>query len=242
MLPLRKLFDTYANFRPVRLPLEFADFSPLKKERLGRDGIDIIMIRELVGGNYFGRKVEGSTTGWEFAVDVGRYDRFQVERIAHVAFKEAQRRNGKLANVSKQNVMAEGRLWNHIVHEIAAKYPEVSLQDVIVDNMAFQLVVNPSQYNGVALLENMQGDILTDQAGGILGSLGLMPSACLNPETGRGYFEPAHGSAPDIAGKGIANPFSMDRVGCTDAREGLWAIRRSRNRLVGALLGLWQWL
>jgi 3-isopropylmalate dehydrogenase len=209
LLPLRKRFDTYANFRPVRLPLEFANFSPLKEERLG-NGIDILMIRELVGGNYFGRKVEGSENNWEFAVDEGRYERTQVERIAHVAFKEAIRRNGKLTNVSKQNVMAEGRLWNHIIHEVAVKhYPGVKLQDVIVDNMAFQLVVNPSQYNGVVLLENMQGDILTDQAGGILGSLGLMPSACLNPETGKGYFEPAHGSAPDIAGKGIANPFSM---------------------------------
>ena len=117
------------------------------------EGIDILMIRELVGGNYFGRKVEGSENGWEFAIDEGRYERAQVERIAHVAFKEAIRRNGKLTNVSKQNVMAEGRLWNHIVHEVANKhYPEVRLQDVIVDNMAFQLVVNPSQYNGVVLL------------------------------------------------------------------------------------------
>ena len=209
LLPLRKRFDTYANFRPVRLPLEIADFSPLKLDRLGKDGVKIMMIRELVGGSYFGQKVEGRDNGWQFAIDEGRYDRHQIERIAHVAFKEAMKGNGVLTNVSKPNIMAEGRLWNHIVQEVAVNYPGVRLQEVIVDNMAFQLVVNPSQYNGVVLFENMQGDILTDQAAGILGSLGLMASACLNPETGKGYYEPAHGSAPALAGKGIANPFSM---------------------------------
>ncbi len=208
LLPLRKRYDTYANFRPVILPMSFEEFSPLKSQRLG-SGVNIMMIRELVGGNYFGRKVEGKDTNWEYAIDEGKYERAQVERIAHVAFKEALKRDGRLTNVNKPNVMAEGRLWNHIVHEVAQNYPAVKLQDVIVDNMAFQLVVNPSQYNGVVLLENMQGDILTDQAAGILGSLGLMPSACLNPETGKGYFEPAHGSAPDIAGKNVANPYSM---------------------------------
>jgi 3-isopropylmalate dehydrogenase len=208
LLPLRARYDTYANFRPVVLPLSFADFSPLKKERLGT-GINIMMIRELVGGNYFGKKVEGKDTNMQYSIDEGKYESSQVKRIAKVAFEEARKRKSKLTNVSKPNVMAEGRFWNAIVDEISKNYPDVALEHYIVDNMAFQLMINPSRFNGVVLMENMQGDILTDQAGGILGSLGLMPSACLNPETGRGYYEPAHGSAPDIAGKNIANPYSM---------------------------------
>ena len=208
LLPLRARLDTYANYRPVVLPKSYAEFSPLKSERLG-EGIDIMMIRELVGGNYFGKKVEGKDTNMKYAIDEGRYDDWQVKRIAKVAFEEARKRKGKLTNVSKPNVMAEGRFWDAIVKDIAKEYPDVQLNNYIVDNMAFQLVINPSQFNGVVLFENMQGDILTDQAGGILGSLGLMPSACLNPQTGKGYYEPAHGSAPDIAGKGIANPYSM---------------------------------
>ncbi|MEK6927939.1 MAG: isocitrate/isopropylmalate family dehydrogenase [Nanoarchaeota archaeon] len=209
IVAIRRDLDTYANYRPVVLPLSFADFSPLKVERLGT-GIDIMMIRELTGGNYFGEKVEGIDTDWAFARDDGVYTRGQVNRIANVAFFEAKKRGSKLTNVSKPNIMAEGRFWDYLVGEMGKKkYPDVPLQNAIVDNVACQLVINPSQFNGVMLLENMQGDIITDQAGGIIGSLGLMPSACFNLETGKGCFEPAHGSAPTIAGKNIANPYSM---------------------------------
>jgi 3-isopropylmalate dehydrogenase len=209
LLPLRRRYDTFANFRPVKLPKALLDSSPLKP-RLLEQGIDIMMIRELVGGIYFGEKTEGTATGMKYSRDLCEYTREQVERIAHVAFQEAERLNAKLTNVHKANVLATSRFWNSIVAEIALQYPAVKLESMLVDNVAFQLMINPAQFNGVMLLENMQGDILTDQAGGILGSLGLMPSACIGPK--KAYFEPAHGSAPSIAGKNIANPYSM--IGC----------------------------
>ncbi len=206
ILPLRQRYDTFANFRPVRLPAGLKSFSPLKDEVIG-DGIDILMIRELVGGIYFGEKVEGSTTEMKYARDDCIYKAEDVRRVAIVAFEEARKRKTKLANIHKANVLATSRFWREIVETVAEDYPDVPYQSVLVDNAAFQLVVNPTQFNGVMLLENMQGDILTDQAGGIIGSLGLMPSACIGPE--KGYVEPAHGSAPDIAGKNMANPYSM---------------------------------
>jgi len=208
LLPNRKDMGVYACYRPGILPKEFAFFSPLKESVIG-EGIDILMIREMLGGNYFGDKIDGEENGMQFAVDVGRYDREQVERIARVAFNEARERGCQLTNVNKPNVMATGRFWNAIVDEIAGGYTDVKLTHVIVDNMAAQLVMRPTSYNGVVLLENMQGDILTDELGGVMGSLGLTYSAILNPETGKGIYEPAHGSAPDIAGRGIANPYSM---------------------------------
>jgi len=206
ILPLRKRYDTFANFRPVRLPAALAGFSPLKPE-LVADGIDIMMIRELVGGIYFGDKTEGPATGMAYARDDCVYTREQVERIARVAFDEARRRKCRLTNVHKANVLATSRFWNDVVEEVARDYPDVELVSMLVDNAAFQLMKHPSQFNGVVLLENMQGDIITDQAGGVLGSLGLMPSACIGPD--KGYVEPAHGSAPDIAGRNKANPYSM---------------------------------
>ena len=124
-----------------------------------------------------------------------------------MAFDEARKRKATLTSIHKSNVLATSRFWKTIVEEVASDYPDVPYQSVLVDNAAFQLVVNPVQFNGVMLLENMQGDILTDQAGGIIGSLGLMPSACIGPE--KAYVEPAHGSAPDIAGQGIANPIAQ---------------------------------
>ncbi|HDT15215.1 MAG TPA: 3-isopropylmalate dehydrogenase, partial [Firmicutes bacterium] len=205
-LPLRKRYSTYLNFRPVKLPKALADFAPLKPEIIG-DGIDIMMIRELVGGSYFGKKTEGTATDMKYACDECHYDEKQVRLVALAAFAEAQKRKAKLTNVHKANVMATGRFWNAVVEDIAKNYPDVEYDSVLVDNAAFRLVKNPRRFNGVMLLENMQGDILTDQAGGIIGSLGLMPSACIGPE--KGYVEPAHGSAPDIAGKNIANPYSM---------------------------------
>ena len=206
LLPLRQRYDTFANFRPVRLPAGLKSFSPLKEEIIG-EGIDILMIRELVGGIYFGDKVEGTSTEMNFARDDCIYTEKDVRRVAIVAFEEARKRNAGLTNVHKANVLATGRFWQEIVESVGKDYPKVPYQSVLVDNAAFQLVVNPTQFNGVMLLENMQGDILTDQAGGIIGSLGLMPSACIGPE--KSYVEPAHGSAPDIAGKNMANPYSM---------------------------------
>ncbi len=206
ILPLRKRYDTFANFRPVRLPVGLKSFSPLKDEVIG-EGIDILMIRELVGGIYFGDKVEGAATEMKFARDDCIYKAGDVRRVAIVAFEEARKRGAKLTNIHKANVLATSRFWREIVEAVAVDYPDIPYQSVLVDNAAFQLVVNPTRFNGVMLLENMQGDILTDQAGGIIGSLGLMPSACMGPE--KGYVEPAHGSAPDIAGKNVANPYSM---------------------------------
>jgi 3-isopropylmalate dehydrogenase len=208
LLPLRRRYDTFANYRPVVLPASCAGFSPLKPEMIG-EGLDILMMRELVGGIYFGKKTEGKDTGMQYASDECTYTRDQVERFANVCFQEAQKRGTKLTNVHKANVLATSRFWNYVFSEVAKQYPDVKFETVLVDNAAFQLGVRPTQYNGVMAFENMQGDILTDQAGGILGSLGLMPSACLNPQTGKGYYEPAHGSAPDIAGKNVANPYSM---------------------------------
>ena len=219
LLPLRKRYQTYANYRPVRLPLSLEDASPIKKERLG-EGVDILMIRELVGGIYFGKKERGSKsietesgrngeTANEiaFALDVMEYNQAQIERIARLAFNEAKKKKAKLHNIHKQNVLQTSVFWNEVVDRIhQAEFSDVELEHMLVDNAAYQLVINPSQFS-VMLLENMMGDILTDQAGGILGSLGLMPSACVGPE--KAYYEPAHGSAPTIAGKNIANPYSM---------------------------------
>jgi 3-isopropylmalate dehydrogenase len=220
--------DTFANYRPVRLPKALAGFSPLRKEMIG-DGIDILMIRELVGGIYFGKKTEGTSTGLKYAEDECIYTEDQVRRVAVVAFEEARKSQTQMINIHKANVLATSRFWNVIVEDVAKQYADVPYQSMLVDNAAYQLVINPSMFNGVVLLENMMGDILTDQAGGVIGSLGLMPSACIGPE--KGYVEPAHGSAPDIAGKNIANPYSM--IGsvalmfdkCLDARaeaQGIW--------------------
>ncbi|MDM8536725.1 3-isopropylmalate dehydrogenase [Desulfobacterales bacterium HSG17] len=206
ILPLRKRYDTYANFRPVRLPESLASFSPLKPEIIGQ-GLDILMIRELVGGIYFGDKIEGPSTGMEYAKDDCTYTKDQVKRVAEIAFEEARKRKSALINIHKANVLATSRFWNEVVEEVAKDFPHVPYQSMLVDNAAFQLVKAPAQFNGVVLIENMQGDILTDQAGGIIGSLGLMPSACIGPE--KSYVEPAHGSAPDIANMNIANPYSM---------------------------------
>jgi 3-isopropylmalate dehydrogenase len=142
-----------------------------------------------------------------FAKDDCSYTDEQVRRVAKVAFEEARKRKSQMTNVHKSNVLATGRFWNAVVEDVAKQYPDVPYRSVLVDNAAFQLVIGPRQFNGVMLLENMQGDILTDQAGGVIGSLGLMPSACVGPK--KSYVEPAHGSAPDIAGKNKANPYSM---------------------------------
>ena len=206
LLPLRRRYDTFANFRPVYLPKGMAHFSPLKPEIIG-DGIDLIIIRELVGGLYFGNKEVGTNDeGKRYVHETLEYDEDQIARIAKVAFDTAQKRKKVLHNIHKSNVLKSSVLWNEIVGEVGIDYPDVEVEHILVDAAATYLCLNPRQFN-VMVMENMFGDILSDQGGGILGSLGLMPSACVGPE--KAYYEPSHGSAPDIAGEGIANPYSM---------------------------------
>lgn len=206
ILPLRKHLDTYANLRPVSLPKSLAHFSPLKPEIVG-EGIDILMIRELVGGLYFGQKETGiNDAGLRYVRETLEYDEKQIAQIIHVAFKQAMQRKKILHNIHKSNVLKSSVLWNEIVEEIAPQYPEVEIRHQLVDSAATLLCLDPCQFD-VMVMENMFGDILSDQGGGILGSLGLMPSACLGDN--KAYYEPSHGSAPDIAGKNIANPYSM---------------------------------
>ncbi len=206
LLPLRKRYNTYANFRPVYLPKELIHFSPLKPEIIG-DGIDIMMVRELVGGLYFGNKETGvNEAGLRYVRETLEYDEQQIRMVLHQAFKLAMRRKKVLHNIHKSNVLKSSVLWNEVLEEVAVEYPEVEVLHQLVDSAATQLCLNPCQFD-VMVMENMFGDILSDQGGGILGSLGLMPSACIGPE--KAYYEPSHGSAPDIAGQNIANPYSM---------------------------------
>jgi len=206
LLPLRKRYNTYANFRPVSLPKELGHFSPLKKEIIG-NGIDIMIIRELVGGLYFGKKERGvDEKGQRWVTESLEYSEEQIRKILHVAFQTARKRKKILHNVHKSNVLLSSVLWNEILDEVAIEYPDVEIRQILVDAASTALCLNPGQFD-VMVMENMFGDILSDQGGGILGSLGLMPSACIGDE--KSYFEPSHGSAPDIAGKNIANPYAM---------------------------------
>lgn len=206
LLPMRKRYDTFANFRPVYLPPGLAHFSPLKPEIIG-DGIDIMIIRELVGGLYFGSKERGiDDQGRRYVRETLEYDETQIRRILEVAFQTASRRKKVLHNIHKSNVLQSSVLWNEILDEVAEGYPEIEVRHTLVDAAATYLCLDPGRFD-VMVMENMFGDILSDQGGGILGSLGLMPSACVGPE--KSYYEPSHGSAPDIAGRNIANPYSM---------------------------------
>ncbi|MDD9895188.1 MAG: 3-isopropylmalate dehydrogenase [Gammaproteobacteria bacterium] len=206
LLPLRRRYNTFANFRPVYLPRELAHFSPLKSEIIG-NGIDFIIIRELVGGLYFGNKETGiNEDGKRFVNESLEYDEDQIRRIARVAFDTARKRKKVLHNIHKSNVLKSSVLWNEVIGEVGESYPDVEIIHILVDAAATYLCLNPGQFD-VMVMENMFGDILSDQGGGILGSLGLMPSACIGPN--KAYYEPSHGSAPDIAGQRIANPYSM---------------------------------
>ncbi len=206
ILPLRERFDTFANFRPIFLSKDMAHFSPLKPEVI-KDGIDILLIRELVGGLYFGKKERGTNdAGLRYVTETLEYDEAQVRRVLKVAFEQASGRKGVVHNIHKSNVLMSSVFWNEILEEVRADYPDIEVKHMLVDAAATALCLNPGQFD-VMVMENMFGDILSDQGGGILGSLGLMPSACMGPE--KAYYEPSHGSAPDIAGKNIANPYSM---------------------------------
>ena len=206
LLPLRRRYNTFANFRPVYLPPSLAHFSPLKPEIIG-EGIDFIIIRELVGGLYFGKKETGiNAQGRRFVSESLEYDEDQIARVARVAFDTAKKRKGLLHNIHTSNVLKSSVLWNEVMVEVGQDYPDVEVVNILVDAAATYLCLNPGQFD-VMVMENMFGDILSDQAGGILGSLGLMPSACIGPD--KAYYEPAHGSAPDIADQNVANPYSM---------------------------------
>lgn len=203
LLPLRKMFNLYANLRPAIIFKELKEASPLRPDIIG-DGFDIMIIRELTGGIYFGQPKgrEGDR-----AFDTLVYSRPEVERIARVAFETARKRGKKVTSIDKANVLATMVMWREIVIDIAKDYPDVALNHMYVDNAAMQLVRNPRQFD-VVLCDNMFGDILSDEASMITGSLGMLPSASLS-DGSFGLYEPAGGSAPDIAGKGIANPIAQ---------------------------------
>ncbi len=201
LLGIRKALGLYMNLRPAILYEALRDSSPLKSEIIG-DGLDMIVIRELTGGIYFG---ERSKTHDE-AHDTMYYSRPEIERIARKAFEVAMLRGKKLTSIDKHNVLDSSKLWREVVIEVSQDYPEVKLDHMYVDNAAMQLVINPKQFD-VIVTENMFGDILSDEASMLTGSIGMLPSASLG-DSKIGLYEPIHGSAPDIAGKGIANPIA----------------------------------
>jgi 3-isopropylmalate dehydrogenase len=212
LLGLRKALGLYANLRPVRPLPALYDASPLKREII--DGTDLLVVRELTGGIYFGEKTRTKDT----ASDICAYSRLEIERIARVAFRAARR---KVTSVDKANVIETSRLWREVVREIhQAEFPDVTLEHVLVDNAAMQLVSNPADFD-VIVTENMFGDILSDEAATLTGSIGMLPSASLGEPGTPGLFEPVHGSAPDIAGQGVANPLAMFLSAAMMLRYGL---------------------
>ncbi|CEK12650.1 3-isopropylmalate dehydrogenase [Chthonomonas calidirosea] len=209
LLPLRKELGLYANLRPARLSSALASASSLKAE-LVQDGLDILVVRELTGGIYFGQP-KGRDADGSRAVDTCVYTRFEIERILRVGFETARGRKRKLCSVDKANVLETSRLWREVADQMAPQYPDVELTHMLVDNCAMQLVRDPRQFD-VIVTENMFGDILSDEAAMLTGSLGMLPSASLGDRHTQGgtfgLYEPVHGSAPTIAGKNIANPLA----------------------------------
>jgi 3-isopropylmalate dehydrogenase len=206
ILALRKCFNLAANIRPARVYSHLLAGCPLK-DSIIRGGIDLVIIRELLGDVYFGEKTTWTEDGKRYAQDVGAYSEDQIAVAARVAFETARRRRGKVTSVDKANVMQTSKLWREVVREVHKNYTDVKLEDMLVDNCALQLVKNPAQFD-VIVTSNLFGDILSDLAAALPGSLGLTPSASLNAN-GFGLYEPSGGSAPDIAGKGIANPIAQ---------------------------------
>ncbi len=203
LLRLRAGMGVYSNNRPAKIWKQLADASPLKKEIVDK-GIDFIIVRELIGGIYFGEHTTAEENGEKKAVDVLSYTESEIERIGRIGFETARKRNKKLCSVEKSNVLDSSRLWKSVMHRLAEEYPDVELSDMLVDNCAMQIVKNPAQFD-VVVTENMFGDILSDEASMITGSIGMIPSSSLGA-TSCGLYEPIHGSAPDIAGIDIANP------------------------------------
>ena len=205
LLKIRKELGLFANLRPALLYKELADACPLKTE-ISKAGFDMVIVRELTGGLYFGERYTKETNGVRTAVDTLVYNENEIRRVAKVAFDIASKRRKKVISVDKANVLDSSRLWRNVVEEVAKDYKDITLEHMLVDNAAMQLVLNPGQFD-VVLTENMFGDILSDEASMITGSIGMLPSASLN-ESKLGLYEPSHGSAPDIAGKNIANPIA----------------------------------
>ena len=203
LLRLRAGMGVYSNNRPAKIWPQLASASPLKKEIVEK-GIDFIIVRELIGGIYFGKHETVEEQGEKVAIDELRYSESEIRRIGRIGFETARKRGRKLCSVEKSNVLDSSRLWKKVMHELAAEYPDVELSDMLVDNCAMQIVKNPAQFD-VVVTENMFGDILSDEASMITGSIGMIPSSSLG-DSSCGLYEPIHGSAPDIAGMDIANP------------------------------------
>lgn len=205
LLGLRAALKAYANLRPAVIYEDLKHISPLKDEIISR-GVDIMVVRELTGGIYFGKRGRGTEEGGEYAYDTEKYSAAEIERIARLAFDISLKRNKRVCSVDKANVLESSRLWRSTVQKVAKDYPEVELEHMYVDNASMQLVRDPAQFD-VILTSNMFGDILSDEASMLIGSIGMLPSASLGGQTG--LYEPIHGSAPDIAGQNIANPIGM---------------------------------
>ena len=205
LLKIRKGLNLFANIRPAYLFEQLADACPLKREIIG-NGFDMVIMRELTGGVYFGARSTEEKDGELYAVDSMPYSEHEIRRIAIKAFEIARKRRNKVTSVDKANVLDSSRLWRSVVEDVAKDYPDVTLEHMLVDNCAMQLVRDPKQFD-VILTENMFGDILSDEASMVTGSIGMLSSASLN-ETKLGLYEPSHGSAPDIAGQNKANPIA----------------------------------
>ena len=205
LLAIRKALNLFANLRPAYLYNELRDACPLRDEIIG-DGFDMIIVRDLTGGLYFGARKTTEENGVRTAVDTLSYNENEIRRIAIKAFEIARKRRNKVTSVDKANVLDSSRLWRSVVEDVAKDYPDVTLEHMLVDNCAMQLVRDPKQFD-VILTENMFGDILSDEASMVTGSIGMLSSASLN-ETKLGLYEPSHGSAPDIAGQNKANPIA----------------------------------
>lgn len=205
LLGIRKALNLFANLRPAVLYEELAGACPLKEE-ISAKGFDMLIMRELTGGLYFGERKTVEENGVRKAIDTLTYDENEIRRIAIKGFEIARKRKKKVTSVDKANVLDSSRLWRAVVEDVAKSYPEVTLEHMLVDNCAMQLVKDPAQFD-VILTENMFGDILSDEASMVTGSIGMLSSASLN-DTKFGLYEPSHGSAPDIAGKDIANPIA----------------------------------
>ena len=206
LLRLRSGMGLYANIRPAKLFDELREASPLKSS-IVEQGIDFVVVRELIGGAYFGEHSTEEHSGELYAQDIMGYSEHEIELIAHVAFQTARKRRKSVCSVDKANVLDSSKLWRKVVTKVAENYPDVTLSHMYVDNCAMQIVRNPSQFD-VIVTENLFGDILSDEASMITGSIGMIPSSSLGDGT-RGLYEPIHGSAPDIAGTNAANPIGM---------------------------------
>lgn len=207
LLALRKYFNLFANLRPIYLSKRLIELSPLNPKIIP-NGFDIMCVRELTGGIYFGKPKGRTGTGLlEYAFDTTIYHRFEIERIAHIAFKLARNRNKHVTSIDKANVLQTSILWREVVSQLAQKYPDITLEHLYIDNASMEIIKNPSKFD-VILCPNLFGDILSDECAILSGSIGMLPSASLN-EKNFGLYEPAGGSAPNIAGKNIANPIAQ---------------------------------